>query len=55
MTTEEVIQQFINYLGDKKMSEDEVKHYFMNLGIEPNEILGWLFNTPGIHNLNDII
>ena len=30
MTTEEVIQQFINYLGDKKLTEDEVKRYFMN-------------------------
>ena len=38
MTTEEVIQQFINYLGDKKLTEDEVKRYFMNLDIEPNEI-----------------
>ena len=55
MTTEEVIQQFINYLGDKKMTEDEVIRYFLNLGIEPNEILGWLFSTPGIHNINGLI
>ena len=37
------------------MTEDGVIRYFMNLGIEPNEILGWLFSTPGIHNINGLI
>lgn len=52
MTTEEVIQQFIADLGDETMSEEEVEQYFQNLGIEPREILGSLFSTPGIHHLN---
>ena len=49
MTTEEVIQQFISDIGDNTWYEDEVKQYFQNLGIEPREILGSLFSTPGIH------
>lgn len=55
MKAEEVILQFINYLGNNIMSENEVKQYFQNLGIEPREILGWLFRTSGIHNLNGYV
>lgn len=53
MTTEEIIQQFIRDIGDDTWTTEQVKDYFENKGITPSEILGSLFNTPGIHNLND--
>ena len=52
MTTEEVIQQFIQKIGDNTWTTEQVKDYFENMGITPSEILGSLFNTPGIHNQN---
>lgn len=55
MTTEEVIQQFINDIGDEKWNLDQVSAYFENMGIAPSEILGSLFNTTGIHNQNGTV
>ena len=52
MTTEQVIQQFIQAIGNSTWTEQQVCNYFTGIGIEPQEILGALYSTPGIHNRN---
>lgn len=52
MTTEEIIQQFIQDIGNDTWNTEQVNTYFVNKGINPSEIWGSLLNTPGIHNLN---
>lgn len=49
MTTTELIQQFIQDIGNNTWSEQDVIRYFAEMGIEIDEILGSLVSTPGIH------